>query len=264
MTGGWTPRWSSLLESFGWPVRSGSKRRPRITDLRAGVDGIEAKVRIGESESTVRISLLPFPSRVFDAAIRTMAGKARFAASLLSGRIPLDVESAFAGTGRTLLPASPQEMRISCTCSRGTGCEHVEAILPHLGERFDRDPFLLFELRGMKREELLARLKRHRSGPKRREGAKKGTPPLRPLAREPLPEVRPEAFFKPLRPLGPPRPLLVTVESGDSMLSRLGPGPFEDPQATELLLELHRAIGLGARERLSEWEWRKIGRPRIG
>ena len=189
-----------------------------------------------------------------------MAGKARFAASLLSGRIPLDVESAFAGTGRTLLPASPAEIRLSCTCrSTEEICPHNQVLLALLGERFDRDPFLLFELRGIEREHLLARLKRYRSSPRART-APPELQPARAVPREPLPEVRPDAFFRPTTPLGPRRSLFSTPESGDTLLARLGPPPFSEPQAAELLLDLHRAVGLGARERLAEWEWRNVSR----
>ncbi|HMA54753.1 MAG TPA: hypothetical protein VKT17_09840, partial [Acidobacteriota bacterium] len=74
------------------------------------------------------------------------------------------------------------------------------------------------------------------------------------------PEARPEAWFRPLRPTGPRRPLMAAPETADTLLARLGPPPLEDSQASDLLLELHRAIGLGARERLAEWEWRNVSR----
>jgi uncharacterized Zn finger protein len=264
VTGGWVPRWEALLASFGWGDdgdTASARRKRRVTELRSGPGGVEGKVRLSDAEShSPRVSFLPLPAKVLDAAIRTMAGKARFAASLLSGRIPLDVESAFAGTGRTLLPASPQEIRLECTCrSPEEVCPHVRVLLALLGERFDHDPFLLFELRGIEREPLLARLKRYRSSPRVRQ-APEERPVARSIPTEPLPEVRPDAFFRPTAPLGPRRSLVSMPESGETLLARLGPPPFTDPQAQELLLDLHRAVGLGARERLSEWEWRRIGR----
>src|SRR5207244_3894034 len=39
-------------------------------------------------------------------------------------------------------------------------CKHVAAVYYLLGEEFDRDPFLLFRLRGLGRDELLQRLGR--------------------------------------------------------------------------------------------------------
>ncbi len=267
MTGGWVPRWEALLSSFGWGDAgelASARRRKRVTELQTGPGGVEARVRLSDGESHApRVSFLPLPAKVLDTAIRTMAGKARFAASLLSGRIPLDVESAFAGTGRTLLPASPMEVRLTCTCRSGElVCPHVRILLALLGERFDRDPFLLFELRGIERGQLLCRLKRYRSSPRERKAAEQS--PARTVPREPLPEVRPDAFFRPTAPLAARRPLFSMPESGDTLLARLGPPPFTDPQAAELLLDLHRAVGLGARERLAEWEWRKVSRRPTG
>ena len=264
MTGGWVPRWEALLSSFGWGDAgelASARTKRRVTELQTGPAGVEAQVRLSDAEShSPRISFLPLPAKVLDVAIRTMAGKARFAASLLSGRIPLDVESAFAGTGRTLLPASPAEIRVTCTCrSSEEICPHLRVLLALLGERFDRDPFLLFELRGVERAHLLSRLKRYRSSPRARRALAERQP-SRAIPREPLPEFRADAFFRPASPLGPRRSLFSTPESGDTLLARLGPPPFADPQAAELLLDLHRAIGLGARERLAEWEWRKVSR----
>ncbi len=262
MTGGWVPRWEALLASFGWGDAgelASARRKRRVTELQTGPGGVEARVRLSDAEShSPRVSFLPLPAKVLDTAIRTMAGKARFAASLLSGRIPLDVESAFAGTGRTLLPASPTEVHLTCTCrSREEVCPHVRVLLALLGERFDRDPFLLFELRGIERGQLLSRLKRYRSSPRERK-APAERPPARAVPREPLPAVRPDAFFRPTAPLGARRPFFSMPESGDTFLAGLGPPPFADSQASQLLFELHRAVGLGARERLAEWEWRKV------
>ena len=263
MTGGWVPRWQRLLDSFGWGGEPPARRR-RIASFSSGPEGIEAALRLGdEGRHVVRIAFLPLSPKVVDAVVRNMAGKARFAASLLSGRLPLDAESAFAGTGRSLLPVSPQEVRIACTCGQESDqaglCPHANSVLPLLGERFDRDPLLLFELRGVDRSDLLARLKRHRAAPS------PGAPParleaVRPPAREPLPEVRPDTFFRPPRALAPLPPLHSPSATGDAVLTRLGNLPFADPQASQLLFELHRAVGLGARERLAEWEWRKVSR----
>ena len=259
----WTARWESLLASFGWGGGTGAPqgRKRRVQEVRSGPEGVEAKIRLADGESHgPRVSFLPLPSRVLDQALRTMAGKARFTASILAGRMPLDVETAFFPTGRTLLPASPKEVRLACTCrSREEVCPHLRLLLSLLGERFERDPFLLFELRGLERGELLAKLKRYRSAPNHRKELA-ALPPVRSLPLEPLPENRPDSFFRLAAPLPPRAPLASVPESGETLLARLGPPPFADSQAAELLLDLHRAVGLGARERLSEWEWRQIGR----
>ncbi|HKC23992.1 MAG TPA: hypothetical protein VKF32_04580, partial [Thermoanaerobaculia bacterium] len=73
----------------------------------------------------------------------------------------------------------------------------------------------------------------------------------------PLVEVPPERFFRPLAPLASLLAPYAPATAPDAVLTTLGPPPLEDPDAARLLAELHRAIGLGAKERLSEWEWRR-------
>ena len=62
----------------------------------------------------------------------------------------------------------------------------------------------------------------------------------------------------------PPSPSLVISSSSgeptDTIPARLGPPPFSDPEASRLVEDFHRAIGLGAAERLAEWEWRRAGK----
>src|SRR4030095_5581977 len=49
--------------------------------------------------------------------------------------------------------------KAACSCpDNANPCKHVAAVYYLLGEEFDRDPFLIFQLRGMERSELLAAL----------------------------------------------------------------------------------------------------------
>ncbi|HEX2720158.1 MAG TPA: hypothetical protein VHM71_04330, partial [Candidatus Deferrimicrobium sp.] len=66
-------------------------------------------------------------------------------------------------------------------------------------------------------------------------------------------------FYRPGEPVAALRSSFAPQEHPEAVLTRLGPPPFRDAEASRLLVDLHRAIGLGARERLAEWEWRKAG-----
>ncbi len=68
-------------------------------------------------------------------------------------------------------------------------CKHVAAVYYLLGEEFDRDPFLIFKLRGIRREELTG-LVGSQPGTTLLIEPETGLPPLP----EPLPE-EPEAFW---------------------------------------------------------------------
>src|SRR5207302_11214511 len=100
--------------------------------------------------------------RVIDA----MASEALYAARLLSGEMPEQIEDVFASVGTSLFPAQKNDMKTSCTCPDvANPCKHIAAVHYLLGERFDEDPFLMFLLRGRSQEEIVAALRARRSGP---------------------------------------------------------------------------------------------------
>jgi uncharacterized Zn finger protein len=225
--------------------------------VRASVRGPNAS----RCEVTIRLQLLP--AAVWRRALRAMASRASFAASLLSGSIPADIETAFAGSSRTLLPQSPEELRNACTCDADGFCSHLALVHDQLGRRFDQDPFLIFLLRGKERAELLKAIRQQRKVLSPAESAERPVThaPVEPS--EPLPGgvlEKPELFFKPLVPVASLRTTFAPPEQPEAILTRLGPPPLQDPEAARLLMDLHRAIGLGAEERLSEWEWRRAGK----
>jgi uncharacterized Zn finger protein len=258
---GYRERWIAALRGFGWPVPVPRGRTARLT---VGRDGVAATIRTGGSPQQVRIRLVPFPARTFEAAVRRLAGRAASAASLLAGRLPGDAEAAFGKTRYGLLPRRPGEVEQSCTCGTAPPCDHLLAVHSALAARLAADPMLLFELRGRSREEVLEAVRRHRSlaAPARADNAPGGATP-REEAPVPLPEAaleRPESFFKPLLPPAALARTTPSGESSDTVLAGLGPPPFSDGEAARLVADFHRAIGLGAAERLAEWEWRRAGK----
>jgi len=94
-------------------------------------------------------------------AAAALAAEVRFAASLLAGEMPPDVEEAFHSAGLSLFPARREDLRTTCSCPDWSNpCKHIAAVYYLLGEEFDRDPFLIFRLRGLDRDELIRRLDR--------------------------------------------------------------------------------------------------------
>ena len=257
---GWRERWIAAVRAFGWVVPA---PRGRTVRLRIGRDGVAATVRAGGPPQHVSLRLAPVPPRTFDAAMRRLASRAAAAASLLAGRVPDDVERAFPGRHR-LLPATPDDVIQSCSCGARDFCSHLAAVHASLAARLARDPLLLFELRGRNRDEVVAALRKNRAleSLPAGDGAAPSRAAVLPAeeAPSPLPEsvlARPETFFKPGLPLDSLTTSLAAADHPEAVLARLGPPPFADEAAARLLADLHRAIGLGAAERLSEWEWRR-------
>jgi hypothetical protein len=71
--------------------------------------------------------------------------------------MPADIEEIFEELGLSLYPKNEQDLVTGCTCpDTANPCKHLAAVYLLLGEEFDRDPFLLFTMRGMRRDKLLA------------------------------------------------------------------------------------------------------------
>ena len=268
---GWAFRFLARLASFGWDEALVDGREAAlggaVVSFEVAKSGARSEFRRADGHcEEARLSLKPLPPAALRKALSSMAARARFAADLLAGRIPDDVEAAFAGTGRTLLPATADELVALCTCDAPLPCVHAGAAAVLLGDALADDPFLVFLLRGLPREELLAGLQRARRRPAPSGAARPDDEPDGPRRPEeppePLPAAvleKPELFYRPAEPAAALRTVFAPPEHPEAVLTRLGPPPLHDSEASRLLLELHRAIGLGARERLADWEWRRAG-----
>ncbi|MGD0918739.1 MAG: SWIM zinc finger family protein [Thermodesulfobacteriota bacterium] len=70
--------------------------------------------------------------------------------------MPQDIEKAFREAGLSLFPEKLKDLKTACSCPDWSNpCKHIAAVYYLLGEEFDRDPFLIFKLRGMNREDLV-------------------------------------------------------------------------------------------------------------
>ena len=99
--------------------------------------------------------------------------------------MPENIEDTFRTVGLSMFPERSADLNTDCSCPDWSNpCKHIAAVYLLLGEEFDRDPFLIFRMRGMDREHLL--------GEEFRRSAQTIEGP--PLAPEPLPED-PDAFW---------------------------------------------------------------------
>jgi uncharacterized Zn finger protein len=81
------------------------------------------------------------------------------AAKMLAGEMPPDIEKVFKEAKVSLFPERLGDLSTECSCPDWSNpCKHVAAVYYLLGEEFDRDPFLIFRMRGMSREEFVALL----------------------------------------------------------------------------------------------------------
>ncbi len=92
--------------------------------------------------------------------IAELGSRASFVSRLLLNEVPDNIEEPFEELELYLLPRSARDMKTTCSCpDYANPCKHVAGLDYFLAARLDKDPFLLFELRGLPRSELLGQLK---------------------------------------------------------------------------------------------------------
>ena len=94
------------------------------------------------------------------ALVESVVATPRRVASLLAGDLPHDLVEHAEQLGVELLPYGGELVAV-CTCASWTDpCVHALGVLTQLGWLMDGDPFVLLQLRGVRRDELLARIHR--------------------------------------------------------------------------------------------------------
>jgi uncharacterized Zn finger protein len=184
----WGQRWIEALENV---LRGDSARLARgRTYARAGrthdlvVKGGKVTAKVTGSRATpytITIALTELGLPAWKKAIDGLAKKAQFSAELLAGQMPQAIDEAFLEAGVSLFPTQRADLKTSCSCPDwGDPCKHVAATHYVLGEALDRDPFLLFELRGRTKVQVLDALRAARGGvgeaPARKAGKPKAAP----------------------------------------------------------------------------------------
>lgn len=108
---------------------------------------------------TTTIEFHPISAAKWAAVIALMASKASLISRLMLNEIPDNIEDTFAQLGLNLLPRKAKEFDANCSCPDwGNPCKHVAGVYYLVAAELDRDPFLLFELRGLSRSDLQAEL----------------------------------------------------------------------------------------------------------
>jgi uncharacterized Zn finger protein/superfamily II DNA or RNA helicase len=129
----------------------------RVKDVKIRDGLLEARVK-GQRSSAYRInlSLEPFTADQVETINRLIGENPAFAAELTMGKLPPDLPFLFTHHGIQLFPGSWHEIEASCSCPDWANpCKHLAAVFYVLAQEIDIDPFILFSLRGLSKEELM-------------------------------------------------------------------------------------------------------------
>ncbi len=201
----WAKRWIAVLESFNIGARLGRgrsyARRGQVVSIATTKGSVTAAVQGSRAKPYgVAITVKTLSGPEWGKILKALSEQVIFAAKLLAGEMPENIEDVFNAQKISLFPQKLKDLKTSCSCPDWSNpCKHIAAVYYLLGEEFDRDPFLIFKLRGMDRDELVKGLGHaHAAGTK--QGKKSGTRIEKPEAEstsapEPLPED-PDLFWR--------------------------------------------------------------------
>src|SRR5216683_3974344 len=164
----WSKRWIAVLESFNMGTRltrgRSYARQGQVISIDVEPGMVQAKVQGSQPKPyKVEIRFKTLSDQDWENVTEAMASQAIFAAKLLAGEMPKNIEEAFGAVKLSLFPTALKELETSCSCPDWANpCKHIAAVYYLLAERFDEDPFLIFKLRGRTKEQIIEILRQKR------------------------------------------------------------------------------------------------------
>lgn len=191
----WSRRWLETLDEFRIGARldrgRSYARRGQVISIKVRSGIVTAEVQGSrETPYSVSVKIRTISSADWERALQEFLDQPIIAASLLSGRMPEDIDDTLGSIGLSMFPKRLNDLETDCSCpDYSNPCKHIAAVYLLLGEEFDRDPFLIFRLRGLDRDRLM--------GIDFRDAVRILMPPD--LPSEPLPD-EPEKFWLDVTP----------------------------------------------------------------
>ncbi|MEH1994217.1 SWIM zinc finger family protein [Nostoc sp.] len=164
----WSQQWLDLLDSYRFKKRleraRNYARQGNVLSIEFKGAKVLARVQGSEVEPyKVSLSLEPFTDEQWGYVIESMSQRAIFAAKLLAGEMPQNIEEVFTANGLSIFPFTLADVQSKCSCpDKANPCKHIGAIYYQLGDRFSEDPFVLFQLRGRSKEQIISDLRKLR------------------------------------------------------------------------------------------------------
>ncbi|HBY81640.1 MAG TPA: hypothetical protein DEG47_32670, partial [Cyanobacteria bacterium UBA11148] len=198
----------------------------------------------------VSLSINPFTEEDWNYVVQTMAQEAIYSAQLLAGEMPENIEKVFTANGLSLFPFTLSDIRSRCTCPDPKNpCKHIGAVYYQLGDRFSEDPFVLFQLRGRTKQQILNDLRRLRSTgvaiPESTKTEEQSSLPT-PDSRLPTPDspLKMEQFWEYNQPLDPSLVVIAPPPDHRTVLDVLGMIPLTavDASVMQYLREVYQIV----------------------
>jgi uncharacterized Zn finger protein len=229
-TSWWGKRWLDVLEALniGGRLERGRSyaRKGQVLNIDIEPGSVHADVQGSRPEPyRIGIGVKQLAANETQRLAAELAKSPYFLAKLMTREMPQDIETLFDAARVSLFPARASELRTDCSCPDWSNpCKHIAAVYYLLGEEFDRDPFLIFRLRGLDTTAMLDSIRGAEPEPLTQTAAQPETVPDVHGPRLARGQAAPESFWE------GSRPEVDLTASADStpapLLRRLGNLPF--------------------------------------
>ena len=156
----WGEAWCDNLERYSdyanrLPRGRTYVRNGSVVDLQVGPGCVTALVS-GSTMYDVKVTVGPVAPARWSAICRECSGAIDSLVELLQGRFSKGVMTRLCEEKTGLFP-SPKDILFTCSCPDWASmCKHVAAVLYGIGARLDHQPELLFTLRNVDQQDLIA------------------------------------------------------------------------------------------------------------
>ena len=157
----WGEAWCDNLERYSdyanrLPRGRTYVRNGSVVDLQVAPGRVTALVS-GSTMYDVKVTVGPVPRARWSAICKDCSGAIDSLVELLQGRFSKGVMTRLCEEKTGLFP-SPKDILFTCSCPDWASmCKHVAAVLYGIGARLDHQPELLFTLRKVDQQDLIAK-----------------------------------------------------------------------------------------------------------
>jgi uncharacterized Zn finger protein len=157
----WGQQWLASLSDIDQSNRLPRGRRyannGSVRSIEIGEEGVQARVQGSRrAPYKVKVALAPFSARQRQTVLKAVEASPVLLSRLLNRQLPPHVLRVLEEKKIRLFPRRWGDMRASCSCPDfAMPCKHIAAVVYLIANEIDKNPFLVFSLRGLDLAEAL-------------------------------------------------------------------------------------------------------------
>jgi len=178
----WGKQWIQSNLQIGRPFRMQRgieyvKDERRIENLSISTGQIFATVQgTAPTPYRVKINFEPILEEGWKIILKELTKKTINLIELLEGLLPEDIITIFDENGYSLFPNASKGLNATCSCpDTAIPCKHIAAVILYIARVLDYNPFLLLELQGKSKSEILNELSLGQGAKSKNEAEKMST-----------------------------------------------------------------------------------------